>query len=184
MSSTCSACGNINFHPQFTTAGVLRGKAEEKRLVKPSLSSEELVEVLPQSARVAEEFAIQNQNEWQLWARVTENFADQSRHLAYLSFATRNLSFDKASERYKQHRRSHFLVEKERWQADLADEMLEKIASLCLIQFERRENVRHITDFERWAIGPLGMKSKIIMLGLFLAGVWIAFSLILVIFLH
>ena len=95
---------------------------------------------------------MQNQLEWQLWSKVTEDFGDLNAHLAYISFSARTLAFERASERYKLHRTRYALVHGERWQADRADSMLDRIAALCLVQFEREQRTP-TGEFDRWAVG-------------------------------
>lgn len=168
LSSTCNECGNIAFHPGFTTESVKRARAEEESLKKretrearatavtsaPSVEAflarerreRARAQAMPAPATTTdltvdpnkiEEIQIRNQLEWQLWARVTEAFHDPNTHLAYMSFVARNLIFDKASERYKLHRQRFALLPGEDWQVTRADEMLDHIAALCAIQFER-----------------------------------------------
>lgn len=163
ISSTCETCGNISFHPEFSTSSVLKERSREKKLseaasklsTNPTPAAKAYHELI-QSPYIAperiEEIAIQNQAEWQLWAKVTENFSDNNRHLAYLSFITRNLLFDKASERYRTHRSRYLQIPEEAWQIEKSDNLLEKISSLCEIQFTqalKRPVLKEIKVFRR-----------------------------------
>ena len=95
-----------------------------------------------------EELSIRNQSEWELWGAIVRDFGNRNLHMAYLSFLGRNLCFDRGAARYREHRRQFITAKADFWQAELADEMLEKIQELCLLQFERAGRGRPLAPRE------------------------------------
>lgn len=83
-----------------------------------------------------EEILVKYQVEWQLWAMVVKHFADPAYHSAYLSHVVSMRSFDRAAERYREHRAVMMLGQDHHWQADVADLMLERIQTISLVCLE------------------------------------------------
>jgi hypothetical protein len=74
--------------------------------------------------------------EWQIWAMVVKNFSDPAFHAAYLTYAISHRAFDAAAARYREHRSVMALMEEHRWQAEVADLMLERIQSVSAVRME------------------------------------------------
>lgn len=141
-SARCSACGNIQaVGPRETTeASASADLSAARSLLKTALLGPEPVVAEPEpvihrfqsppdSARV-QEILTKYQVEWQIWAMVAKNFADPAFHSAYLTHIVSRRSFDKAAERYREHRSVMALGRDGLWQAEVADLMLERIENL------------------------------------------------------
>ena len=150
MSSTCDKCGNIAFHPNEVVK-IDAVQSSVKTTDPQSLKYFELRRDPTVDPAVVDELLIMNQQEWQMWARVTEDFKDLNRHTAYLYFSTDQLEFPKATERYQTHRRKFLGRKGEEWQVEQADTMLERLKGLCAVQMER-EQIAPKSEFLIWAV--------------------------------
>ena len=122
-----------------------------------------------------ENISIRNQSEWELWGALVRDFGDRNRHSAYLSFLSRNLCFDKGAARYREHRKQFIGSKTDFWQAEIADEMLEKIQKLCWVQLERTLGARALKPGQVLAASEYrGVLSRVPW------GLWLALALVLV----
>ena len=157
QSLRCHNCGNIEFlatsaNPlkDIPRAETLRKDTKEatKILTQRVLEQVRQKELRSQEDPVArflqkpdgqavEELLYRYQKEWPLWVELTKNFSSAEHHAAYLTCVAGAREYDLASTRYAKHRSVMALVQDERWQATVADKMLERIQAISLIQMER-----------------------------------------------
>ena len=145
QSARCANCGNIQ--AIHAAAGLQKADVSAARsLLKTALLGTEPVvaepepvihrfQAPPDSARV-QEILTQFQVEWQLWAMVAKNFSEPAFHSAYLTHIVSRASFDKAAERYREHRSVMALGRDGLWQAEVADLMLERIETLASMRMK------------------------------------------------
>ncbi len=180
ISSSCMKCGNLAYHPvQTKDSSGLRLESEDK----PDKLSDEIMSrelssflgevdpifpeennslppdhsaILPADSKMVDAILLQNQQEWQLWAQLVQHFRDENNHQAYLSFVAHNLLFERAIDRYTKHRKVHLLIVEERWQAEMADQKLEVLGSMCLVQLERSEVASRMDWSSPWLLNSTG----------------------------
>lgn len=179
-SARCSACGNIQALPASAPEDVA-DVSVARSLLKTALLGPEAeapepeplihrFRAAPDSARV-QEILTRYQVEWQIWAMVAKNFGDPAFHSAYLTHIISRAAFDRASERYREHRSVMALGKDALWQAEVADLMLERIENLSNMRMRMEGGGGIILPY--WLLSlPLGK-------GVFRVA-WIALGLVLV----
>lgn len=75
------------------------------------------------------------QVEWQLWAMLVKNFENPLFHSAYVTHLASRGTFDTGILRYREHR-SAMASTNERWQAEVADLMIERLDQLTAMRME------------------------------------------------
>lgn len=133
--SVCSACGNIEFHGDGE-AGTSRVSDQPIAARRVSSESEEgagrrsSFQAVP-DGREVEDLRVRYQVEWQLWAALVKSFHSPAYHMAYLSAAIAADELDRAGARYREHRSVMALLPDSRWQAEVADLMLERVQAIA-----------------------------------------------------
>lgn len=180
-SARCSNCGNIQvLDASAAPADTGADLSVARSLLKTALLGPEPVvaepespiqrfQSMPDSARV-QEILTQYQVEWQIWAMVAKNFGDPAFHSAYLTHIVSRASFDRAAERYREHRSVMALGRDGLWQAEVADLMLERIENLAGMRMKMEGGGGLILPYWLLAL-PLGK-------GVFRVA-WIALGLVL-----
>lgn len=157
QSSRCGACGNIAFHaeernpqPKAATHFALpegwrvsstaaRRKTPAKappKTVDDSAAILERFRTTPDGHTV-QDYLVRYQVEWQLWAKLVQNFSDPALHGAYLARITHAGSFEEASARYRDHRSVMALSPETHWQAEVAELMLSRVETLAALRMEQ-----------------------------------------------
>lgn len=90
-------------------------------------------------------------NEWSLWGALVFKFNQESYHMAYLSYCARTGQLAKASERYLRHQKVFLPLQREAWQVDQCEKMLNLSQTLLLLQLEREQN---FASQKIWDFGP------------------------------
>ncbi len=166
ISSACSKCGNLAYHPMGfsgSEANDLDSLANDLSFPASDLGFLGPVEPvenpspdpsakIPAESRMVDVILLQNQREWQLWSQLVQHFNDENNHQAYLTFVSFNSFWEKAVERYTQHRKTFLPIAKERWQAEIADQKLDALASICQVQMERITQDPIRPNFSDWLI--------------------------------
>jgi hypothetical protein len=179
-SARCSSCGNI----QVVNASAGQEKSDlsaARSLLKTALLGPEPAAIEPEpvihrfqstpdSARV-QEILTNYQVEWQIWAMVAKNFDDPAYHSAYITHIVSRAAFDRAAERYREHRSVMALGRDGLWQAEVADLMLERIETLSLMRMKMEGGGGIILPYWLLAL-PLGK-------GVFRVA-WITLGLVLI----
>lgn len=189
----CSACGNIqgvsDGAPSVSAEAAGDVSAARSLLKTALLGPEEIAlepappepepepeplisrfRAAPDSARV-QEILTRYQVEWQIWAMVAKNFGDPAYHSAYLTHICSRGAFDRAAERYREHRSVMALGRDGLWQAEVADLMLERIENLSAMRMKMEGGGGLILPYWLLAL-PLGK-------GVFRVA-WITLGLVLV----
>lgn len=178
----CSACGNIqgvsDGAPSVSAEAAGDVSAARSLLKTALLGPEEIAleplisrfRATPDSARV-QEILTRYQVEWQIWAMVAKNFGDPAYHSAYLTHICSRGAFDRAAERYREHRSVMALGRDGLWQAEVADLMLERIENLSAMRMKMEGGGGLILPYWLLAL-PLGK-------GVFRVA-WITLGLVLV----
>lgn len=146
-SARCSACGNIQVLDAYVGAESSGDHSVARSLLKEALLGKEaavepapLTEIqrfqAPPDAGRVQEILTKYQVEWQIWAMVAKNFGDPAYHSAYLTHVVSRATFDRASERYREHRSVMALGKDGLWQAEVADLMLERIETLATMRMK------------------------------------------------
>jgi len=141
-SSQCPHCGNIMMH-QGGSGGALEVRDQ---------SDQEPLQEWKADGKAVDEILFRYQNEWQIWNKVVENFGDPNFHFAYLTAITSSNDFGQAQDRYRKHSATMSLVAEGKWQAEIAERMLEKIQMMARLRMEQ-EGIRRsaLFDFLFWA---------------------------------
>lgn len=147
-SSQCPHCGNILMHQAH------RDTAEHGTLLQDKKAS-------PQDwkadGQAVNEILFRYQNEWQIWNKVVENFANPNFHFAYLTAVTSSNNFSQAQERYRKHSDAMKLIADESWQAEIAEQMGAKIQLIANIRMQQ-EGVRRTNLFDFLLLAPFTMR--------------------------
>lgn len=133
LSSRCTKCGNISTHA-LEPRPAPRASAPVQQ--EPSFLAR--FQATPDGLAV-QEILSSLQVEWQLWAKLTENFSDPVYHAAYLSQAVATSQVAQASDRYREHGAVMALSREDRWQAEVADLMLSRLDRLALLRMQQSE---------------------------------------------
>jgi len=184
-SSQCKACGNIEFHAESSSPlqelsheilhrnvlpllGPRRGLLPASPEGAPEESRLDAFRATPDGNKV-QDLLIRYQVEWQLWAAVVKDFGDPVLHTAYLSQVISDRAFDQATRRYQEHRNVMALSRDSKWQAEIADLMLERVQALSVM---RMEQLGRGWRLPLW-IATLPIHSRSWRIGLFLLGMFL-----------
>jgi hypothetical protein len=155
-SGLCPNCGNIDMlgsdveplkeqallNPIPLLPKLRRTRSGESNVRKASPKASQSFKDPPEG-KLVESILAKNQQEWQLWASVVENFGEPSFHSAYLTHTLQSGAFAMATERYKAHRGTSVLLEERSEEAAIADLMLERLSSLVAIRWHQSEARAH-----------------------------------------
>ena len=116
-----------------------RRKAPTKAPPKTVDDSAEILERFRTTpdGHTVQDYLVRYQVEWQLWARLVQNFSDPALHGAYLARVTHAGAFDEASARYRDHRSVMALSPETHWQAEVAELMLSRVETLAALRMEQ-----------------------------------------------
>lgn len=133
--SHCTRCGNIAAHG-----------AEEVTTIVVSAPAVDTLAAFRKTAdgKRVEEILGRYQGEWQLWAKVVENFSAPEFHAAYLARVVSTSAISSAVERYRLHHSVMVLHRDQSWQAEVSDLMIQRLEQLAMIRLEQTEGATNL----------------------------------------
>jgi predicted nucleic acid-binding Zn-ribbon protein len=160
-SSRCPHCGNMEFLPVALVEDRPAGSADPLKYFRAMADGQRVNELL-----------MRYQVEWQLWAKVVENFGDPDFHGAYLTCVISENSFDRGLKRYAEHRAVMVLQRETAWHGEICELMIERLKNIAFVRLEQ-EGYSRLPLHSLWMLLPWNGRSfryGFFFLGMMLAG--------------